>query len=953
MAINLDHQQNRITPSTGRVVINANGSLGIPVGNTAQRTSGGTAVTGLIRFNTQTNSFEGYNGAAWTSLGGVIDVDQDTYITAEQTSDDDTLRFYTAGTERLTINSTGDLAFGTGVAVNTILDEDDMVSDSDTALATQQSIKAYVDSQNVNQDGMSIQLGTPTDTDIADGAYTGWTTTVKVTDAIDDLNEAMNNVRNDTFVRSVTFTGTPLTGGAGTTVTLNLTVDGNPNKYDITWGDGDTTIGTTDTTPSHTYATNTGSPYTVTVRAYNDTGYGTGSEASSTRTDYIIIYTSDPVVAFALYSASTGGSALSGNNLYVIEGNSLYMQNNTTNTTSATVDYTIDWGDGTTVEAIADDNADGGVSGNRLEHTWGAGTTSGTGRDTLTLTLVNHNTADPAVIPATGTLELKVYDPNIAAPDGLSTKTISFSGSTGTSPKLASGATDNTGGTTLSAGDNVSRTTSTSGSIQSSVIGTYAYDADAGTLSAFVNGSADGAVTLDNTDNAGTYTSLVVTDEEDYNLLDANGSSTSFNSSIYHPGLYTGFKARVSASASGVSNGINSFQLQHSATGNTNTVEFVKDDLTATPTVAAGTITQNNAGTFRYVSGIPYYNSGSPTLTLSGVTLDNFIGQTYRNTSTVVEVASGTNYESTSGSAIGSSETYTYAEIDGTSTFLTGGIPNANTGNGTPYAIGDLTVAINTSNVRTVESVRTRAYNVNGTGSYTNQTEKIAVHTAAQSGISEIAIAVADSLGITYDDDGVRIFDFSADTTDTPSYTSSTNFYTNSLYTESADPGVAGTKEATIRLGVLKHDITDYSTGFLPVGPNRSGDTGTQYFTFAFRRQVVANFNINITSSTGVEGVFIAAPGTAIDSASGSNGWLDCSIQYAGSGVPGSNTGSGGNGSDGCASTGSDRIQASTALSGSYTMTLGSENMSNATGNVVLVRIALGAGDSVTALSIS
>ncbi len=33
-------------------------------------------------------------------------------------------------------------------------------------------------------------------------------------------------------------------------------------------------------------------------------------------------------------------------------------------------------------------------------------------------------------------------------------------------------------------------------------------------------------------------------------------------------------------------------------------------------------------------------------------------------------------------------------------------------------------------------------------------------------------------------------------------------------------------------------------------------------------------------------------------------------------------------------------------------MTLGSENMSNATGNVVLVRIALTSGQSVTALSI-
>jgi len=80
------------------------------------------------------------------------------------------------------------------------------------------------------------------------------------------------------------------------------------------------------------------------------------------------------------------------------------------------------------------------------------------------------------------------------------------------------------------------------------------------------------------------------------------------------------------------------------------------------------------------------------------------------------------------------------------------------------------------------------------------------------------------------------------------------------------------------------------------------------------------------------------------------NGWLRADTAYAGAGTPGS--GSGGNGSDGCAYNSSDRIVASTSLSGGYTMTLGEENMSNATGNVVLVRIALTSGQSVTALSI-
>jgi len=800
-----------------------------------------------------------------------------------------------------------------------------------------------------NKKASDIELGTATDGSLSDGAIV-LESTDKTADAIDELNEALNNIRIGVFVRSVTFTGSPTAGGEGTTVTLSLNVDGSPNRYDIDWGDGSNTNGTTDSTPSHTYTSNSGSPYTVTVRAYNNSGSGAGSEASATNTDYIIIYTADPDAAFALYRNATGGSTLSGNNLYVIEGDSLYLQNLTTNTTMADVTYNMNWGDGTANDTIASDNAAGGVSGTRLQHTWGANTDTGTDRDTLRLTLDSHSTANPAVIPDDVTSTLKVYDPNISAPAGLSSKSISFTGDTGTSPRLAAGFTDNSGGTSLSVGQDVDRTTKTSGTIETTTFSTYAYNADSGTLSAIVNGSVDGVVTLITGGQQGTYTSLVIDAESDYNLLNSSGSSTSFSSSIYHPDLYKGFKAHVEKTASAVGVGVNSFKLSHSSTGDTNLVQFVKDDLTSTPTTTSGTITEN-VGNYRYISGIPYYTSGS-SLTWSGITVDNFIGQTYRNTSSVVTISSGTNQEGTSSSAI-STQNYNYSAIDGSTTFLTGGIPNANTGNGTPYALGNLNVNITGSSVRTIERLGVTTNNVNGSGSMVQNTTAIQVHTAGQSGISETSIDVSSSLGSGFNDDGVRIFDFSSETTNNPSFNGSTNFYTNNPYTESSDLGMAGTKEATLRIGKIEHNVNDYSSGYLPTGPNRSGDTGTQYFTLAFRRTVTANFNINITSASGVAGVWIAAPGTSIDNSSSINGWLNCGVQYAGAGVPGGNTGNGGNGSDGCASTGSDRIISNTSLSGNYTMTLGTENLTNATGNVALVRIALDAGQSVTTLSVS
>jgi len=46
------------------------GAIVMPVGTTAQRP--GTAVVGMMRFNSDIDSFEGYNGASWVKLGHTI-----------------------------------------------------------------------------------------------------------------------------------------------------------------------------------------------------------------------------------------------------------------------------------------------------------------------------------------------------------------------------------------------------------------------------------------------------------------------------------------------------------------------------------------------------------------------------------------------------------------------------------------------------------------------------------------------------------------------------------------------------------------------------------------------------------------------------------------------------------------------------------------------------------------
>jgi hypothetical protein len=68
---------------------------------------------GAIRYNQSSNRFEGTVSGSWTGLGGVVDIDQDTYITAEEGADDDTLRLYAGGTEEMKVESSGVTIAGT------------------------------------------------------------------------------------------------------------------------------------------------------------------------------------------------------------------------------------------------------------------------------------------------------------------------------------------------------------------------------------------------------------------------------------------------------------------------------------------------------------------------------------------------------------------------------------------------------------------------------------------------------------------------------------------------------------------------------------------------------------------------------------------------------------------------------------------------------------------------
>lgn len=96
---------NDTTASQAVVKIDSVRGLVIPVGTTAQRPS--APDQGLIRYNTSISQFEGYNGTSYISIGGVRDVDGNTYIVPELSpgSNENTLFFYTDGVERMTLST--------------------------------------------------------------------------------------------------------------------------------------------------------------------------------------------------------------------------------------------------------------------------------------------------------------------------------------------------------------------------------------------------------------------------------------------------------------------------------------------------------------------------------------------------------------------------------------------------------------------------------------------------------------------------------------------------------------------------------------------------------------------------------------------------------------------------------------------------------------------------------
>jgi hypothetical protein len=499
-----------------------------------------------------------------------------------------------------------------------------------------------------------------------------------------------------------------------------------------------------------------------------------------------------------------------------------------------------------------------------------------------------------------------------SAPPNLGTITTLSVASVGTTPLKASGtAPDNTSGGTIpstpnTAGNSVVVANSTgriTAANPSTNTLTLLGSGTQGILATAVNGSTSGnalsAFTSSASPASATVGATVMTLRADY------PSGT--------PGFWRSFS--VQAVMSGLAQGWNRVRITHSLSGSTNEFYMLKDNLTAVPVIAATSVVESGTPPHAYSSSVPHYGDTTATLSVTGLTLANIAGETYYNGNPVT--LSGTN-------SIISSQAKTYANI-GISTPVARQTVSAT-------GLSNLSVSIDGSNIHNSGLLQGIGTNVNGSSSATNMTSAtlLVKRGSAGSRVDEISIPVV-SLGTSPNSsNAVRRGGFT--NTDQPAVSG------DATWTQSSAIQI---HDATVVAGVLKHDQTNYSIGYMPVGPDlSSGRSAAQYFTVKFQRDSRSNFNIVITGT--YAGCWVALPG--VSTVSSTTGWWSMFTSFSGSGYPGDSTG--GNGSNGCA--GSSVMAGS---SGTYLCTFGTQSSTNSTSNDIIVRFKLTAGQSISSLS--
>ena len=477
--------------------------------------------------------------------------------------------------------------------------------------------------------------------------------------------------------------------------------------------------------------------------------------------------------------------------------------------------------------------------------------------------------------------------------------------------------TDNTdtGGKSVAGGTSVTKVRRSSTYTTNAI--TNAGPGDSGLITLLLNGVSSGSRTLTTSlDGNGTYSNLIITNNVDYNAVDSNVAA----------GFWSVFTA--DSAGSSIPAGWNEVQITDSVAGNTGTPDWYYDSSApGTPQFTAVTFTADVSPTLEYSSTVPHYTSA--TAFDVDFAVNRLSGDMYPTSDTFASGSAGGAFSAPV------SRTYTQASITtplAQNLYVASGNASVSTTasviSGFGSSAGSPSVLVTNSYASGVQTLSPGATVLYKTGT-----------SSSASRIEEANVYIGSSIGTG---SGLAQRIANPGSTDTPSFSASAALF-------SSQSGPLQTYDATVVADLLAHNVTDYTSGYLPAGPDLSAQGADQYFTFRFIRTSVSKFDVKFTGT--IAGMWIGLPGSTIDSSSSLNGWVNMSTAYAGSGAPGANTGAGGNGSDGC-SLGGTVTTGSSVSNESTTATFGTVSSSSTATNEIYVRIKLTSGQSVSALSL-
>ena len=410
--------------------------------------------------------------------------------------------------------------------------------------------------------------------------------------------------------------------------------------------------------------------------------------------------------------------------------------------------------------------------------------------------------------------------------------------------------------------------------------------------------------------NNGTYGSIQIANNEDASNSVRNTGITSQ--------FYEVYDVRFINAAS--PDGYNKAHLTHGSATTNNTFWYEDGSTVSAPVISFSGITQPSSPTLSYSSGIPHYTQASANAFTYVLTVTNATGEMYIQNRLLNSDGQGNAFQNSG------HKNY--------NNFAGGTHPptrNYGVGTGVTTLITNIPRDLHT----TVTSNHFTRYDANTPyGSHSNQRISFSTPmnlmgtTARPNQIDEDNISSTVGNG----NNGTRVPAISL--ADNPSQSGASYSWSG------GSAGSIAAYEAAVRGGVLRHDQTNYSTGYLPVGPNYStGRSAAQYYQVQLITPNVSTFNISYTGN--IAGCWVCMPdnSTWTTSLSNTNGWADMFNEYVGSGVPR-------NIDPGCAYGG-----VMDDNGGTFTCTFGTESSSNDSNNRILIRWRLDSGDSITAMS--